>query len=122
MNRAQLIDPEWVQRGCPVRYEPARPKDLPQVELRVVTAAEAPVVKPPKIGHRTGLTARICAVLASQERPLTAHEISGLVLDSYARRVSNAMNTLLHTHRVKRSGRWGAYSYEITQHGRDYLA
>lgn len=120
MNLAQTFDPDWVQNGCQTRFEPQRPKELPEVELRVVTAA-APALKSPKIGRRTGLTARICAVLASHEGPLTAHQISGLVPASDARRVSNSMNTLLHTHRVKRSGRWGAYSYQITQHGRDYL-
>lgn len=120
MNLAQTFDAEWVQNGCQTRFEPQRPTNMPEVELRVVTAA-APALKPPTIGRRTGLTARICAVLASQQGPLTASEIAGMVPASDVRRVSNAMNTLLHSHRVRRAGRWGAYSYQLTQIGRDYL-
>ena len=122
MNLGQLLDPAWVQAGCPVRWEPVKPKGIPEQELRVVTTAVPVVEKLRTIGRRTGLTARICSVLAEQTEPMTALDVAQFIPASDARRVANAMNNLLHSHRVKRSGRWGSYSYVITQKGRDFIA
>lgn len=119
MNRAQLIDPEWVIAGCPVMYPR---KHRPETDI----APRDPFIhcrddKAPPPKPIVGITKRILKAINEAKKSLRTTQIAARDGELTTQQVASNIAHLLKRGEVVRRRITRGYEYQLTDKGRALL-